>query len=69
MSGSRSTGMQMDKRMIEAVLDTLEMARDALPERYDERVRVTRREFDQTKLMLNLHIGQLQRDLRSEVVR
>lgn len=53
----------------QAVLDTLEMARDALPERYDEQVRVTRREFDQTKLMLNLHIGQLQRDLRSEVAR
>lgn len=59
----------MDKRMIEAVLDTLEMARDALPERYDERIRVTLGEFDQTKLMLNLHIGQLQRDLHREGVR
>lgn len=59
----------MDQRGKEAVLQTLEMARDALPEQYDERIRVSQREFDQTKLMLNLHIGQLQRDLRSEVAR
>lgn len=53
----------------QAVLDTLEMARDALPERYDERIRVSQREFDQTKAMLNLHIGQLKRDLRNQVNR
>lgn len=69
-SGFRNTGIDaMDQRGKEAVLQTLEMARDALPERYDERIRVSQREFDQTKLMLNLHIGQLQRDLRSEVAR
>lgn len=70
MSGSRNTGINaMDQRGKEAVLQTLEMARDALPDRYDERIRVTKREFDQTKAMLNLHIGQLQRDLRSGVAR
>lgn len=54
----------MEQREKEAFLNTMEMARDALPEQYNEQVRVSRREFDQTKLMLNLHIGQLQRDLR-----
>jgi hypothetical protein len=40
-----------------AVLDTLEMARDALT------VKVTDRELTQTKTMLNLHIAQMQREL------
>lgn len=70
MSGSRSTGIDaMNQREKEAVLETLEMARDALPERHTGQTRVTQREFEQTKLMLNLHIGQMQRDLRNGVAR
>lgn len=46
-----------------AVLETLEMARDALT------VKVSDRELEQTKTMLNLRIAQLQRDLRAEVTR
>lgn len=47
----------MNQHEMRAVLDTLEMARDALT------VSVTEREMAQTKAMLNLHILQMQREL------
>ncbi|MDR5756993.1 hypothetical protein [Caballeronia sp. LZ035] len=47
----------MNQHEMRAVLDTLEMARDALT------VKVTEREMAQTKTMLNLHILQMQREL------
>lgn len=47
----------MNQHEMRAVLDTLEMARDALT------VKVTEREMAKTKTMLNLHILQMQREL------
>jgi hypothetical protein len=53
-----SLGLEMTMNL-QAILDTLEMARDALT------TKVSARELEQTKAMLNLNIAQMQRDLKN----